>query len=132
MFLGLSTRPADGQRYLTETMAVHTPLLVSFVIATLCGCSGTVDRSIASYDLVGDVPRHWSLTVDAAIDTSTAYCSRNGIDLSRYQIPSVSCDTLDGDRFWAILYQGVTPMPGNYIMLLLNDDTLEIEYVAGE
>ena len=124
--------PRDAGRYPTESMAFRTTMLVMLMVLMSCGCSDPVDRTIASFDLVGDVPDHWTLAVDDVIDTSTKYCSRKRIDLSNYQIPSISCDTLDGDRFWAILYQGVTPMPGNHFMLLLNDATLEIEYVAGE
>ncbi|WP_442511701.1 hypothetical protein SH528x_003412 [Novipirellula sp. SH528] len=108
-------------------------IAVVFLIAILLsfGCS-PAQRTIPQYDLVDIVPESWTMSPDEAVLAATEYCAANQIDLSRHGIPRLGCDSLDGERLWSFLYDGVTQMVGNHFMLLLNDETGAIEYVAGE
>ena len=110
-----------------------TRIAILVTVLHLLGCGpDTLSPRTPVFDLVEPVPDGYNLAADEAVRAANSYCRNEGISLPAYETPSVSCDSLDGDRFWAILYQGVTPIPGNHFMLLLNDATREIEYVAGE
>lgn len=95
------------------------------------GCNRT-ERSVPAYDLVEGTPANWTMSPDEAVLAATNFCERDGINLSAYDTPRIVCDSLDGSRFWCLLYDGVAQIPGNHFMLLLNDETGEVEFVPGE
>ena len=106
-------------------------LTLLLCIPMLPGCDAS-PRSVQEYNLVEGPPSGWSMSPDDAILAAMEFCEREGIDLSAHNVPRMTCNTLDRDRLWCILYDGRRRIPGDHFMLLLNDDTGAVEYVPGE
>ncbi len=103
-------------------------IIFVILIALSLGCS----RSVPPYDLVEGPKEKWTMSPDNAVLAATEYCEVNEIDLTIYTVPRVGCDSLDGERYWSLLYDGFSRIDGDHFMLLINDETGAIEYVAGE
>ena len=99
------------------------------LLVAVIGC-GQRPR-IPTYQFVDDVPIFTSRSADDAILLANDYCEENGIDLSQREMPVMSYDALDGVGYWCVLYHGLTRIPGDHFMLLIQDASGEIEYVPG-
>ncbi|TWU05414.1 hypothetical protein [Allorhodopirellula heiligendammensis] len=106
-------------------------LIVLVSIPFAFGCNRD-KRSVPAYDLVEGPPSNWAMSPDDAVLAATDYCVHDGIDLSVHSTPRISCDSLDGERFWCILYDGFSRIPGDHFMLMINDETGDVECIAGE
>ncbi|MFG0254076.1 MAG: hypothetical protein ACF787_03100 [Rhodopirellula sp. JB053] len=111
---------------------MHNAIAFTLLISISLGVGCKTERPIPHYDLVDGPPSNWAMSADDAVLAATDYCVRDGIDLSVHSSPRIVCDSLDGDRFWCIAYDGFTRIPGDHFMLLINDETGAVEYVAGE
>jgi len=123
--------PAD--EYRSPIKLMQNALVFTFLLCVpmLSGCDAP-GRSVPAYDLVEGPCSSWSMSPDDVVLTATEYCDRKNINLSAYSVPRMTCDSLDGERFWSILYDGLTRTPGDHFMLLLNDETGVVEYIPGE
>lgn len=105
------------------------------LIATCCfailGCASESERP-PSFSLSSPAPRDWDMSPADAVLAAMRFASANEIPLSEYGEPRVSSDVFEGDRFWAVLYDGKSRIPGDHFMLLINDTTKAIEYIPGE
>ncbi len=105
--------------------------IIAFCCVLTLGCTNEV-KTTPSFSLSTPAPVEWDMSPTDAVNVATQYAADNGISLDAYDEPRVSGDVFEGERFWAVLYDGKTRMPGNHFMLLINDDTRAIEYVPGE
>jgi hypothetical protein len=105
--------------------------LIAFCCVLTLGCRNEV-KTTPSFSLSAPAPVDWDMSPTDAVNVATRYAADNDIPLDAYDEPSVSGDVFEGDRFWAVLYQGKTRMPGNHFMLLINDETRTVEYIPGE
>lgn len=112
-------------------MQYATVFTLFITLPLLFGCD-SAERCVPAYEFVDAPPSHWTMSPDDAVLVATEYCVRDGIELAAHSKPRITCDFLDGDRFWCILYDGLTRIPGDHFILLINDETGAVEYVAGE
>ena len=126
-----SRRPCDPSRYPYRMLSMQRlTLSVVCLFVAMIGCDQR--PRVPAYQFVDDVPVLTSRSADDAILLATDYCKQNDIDLHQREMPVMTYDTLDGVGYWCVLYHGLTRIPGDHFMLLIVDETGEIEYVPGE
>jgi hypothetical protein len=129
-----SSTPADRISQLYPTDRSMLTRIATLVIASTLAAPGCTrkEADVPTYQLVDGTPPFWTMTPDDVAIVATRYCENGGIELAQREMPSIGHDTLDGERYWSVLYHGLTRIPGDHFMLLINDATGVIEYVPGE